>query len=1020
LFNFSPQQDQHATAMEDKEKTRRSLEAIALLSFGAFDFSCFGGKSASMASADDEKAARISSSEEEKPTAGESGQTPWKVALKPTGKGGDIRQGVSLAAPITFYPKDPSRLFHQEASNVQLKHAETLAKKEKCGTDLDLPLLKHAEPLPKKGKSGTDLDMPKLKSRSKPPVPRLLLPKNTSRSRSPVPKSTKKAPATIRSTTTAPAPTPPSSNKPPSKLDRQKSAANKQEKKESLASPVEQAEENKLNNFFGRRTSLSQQLKSDEQAKESKLDDFFGRRTSLSQQLKEQLKEFENSPPPSPRQQKSQPMEPPACASCPKLEITIQTIREEKNTLKASQQTLHARLQLAQQENVKLKSQMDLAKNAATDSVQEVQDKLVAALLENQAIKASAKQDLKALQQASNQELQDAKVELKKQVQEVASLKRESKKAAKECLEAKALVSQLQSEMNAARENNQHLQESLEVSRRECESLQSLLTKERAAAASVKQDFEQLSKGRQEAGDSMKELQSELNFNKQMLWDSQQRIKAIQTDRDIALDKLQKAQVQTQQDVQAVREESNLLLKESNAKVAELVENFKQSEDEKSALRADFLEQLKAKQNRIDELKQQHDNIESEKKTVVMELEEQVKECQSIRTKIEEAELEKGQAKDSLSKLKVEVHTTKQKLLQVQESLEVVKKERDEALSNLQKAEAKGLENMKSAMAEKTVALTEARAKIDSLERLVERVEDAKKVIEKDYAEKVAIQETAMTRLREESESLESELNLSREEKASVQIVVAEKEKVIEETKQRLDEAQQDLVAVVDENEEVMEKLNATVEKCKAAIAATEEMKVMLEEDGERIAKLQAAVSKLESERETLTAKLQSVSAERDQALAQHQRNPSFEFDPEELLKSMNMPENLDDDSMSMVASDDGEPFEIDPDALLRGMNMPENMDDSMAYLGDGWDQAKHKRSRRSSIMALEELEHDLKNLLHDSEEVLPLSSSHGTRRSAYQRAKSIKGGRQMSVIVAGIKRDSLEEEVLAGIRELE
>lgn len=126
-----------------------------------------------------------------------------------TGKGNLIRQGVSLAGPITNVnaEKDPSRDLHTEAMRDLLKEArydsmgKLIVKESSLFDDVKL---KRATTNERQRKEGSDLDVPKMrKSRSKDSGPSLqknatrsrssspggpIFPKKYSRSRSPAPK----------------------------------------------------------------------------------------------------------------------------------------------------------------------------------------------------------------------------------------------------------------------------------------------------------------------------------------------------------------------------------------------------------------------------------------------------------------------------------------------------------------------------------------------------------------------------------------------------------------------------------------------------------------------------------------------------------------------------------------------------------------------------------------------------------------------------------------------------------------
>ena len=245
-------------------------------------------------------------------------------------------------------------------------------------------------------------------------------------------------------------------------------------------------------------------------------------------------------------------------------------------------------------------------------------------------------------------------------------------------------------------------------------------------------------------------------------------------------------------------------------------------------------------------------------------------------------------------------------------------------------------------------------------------------------------------------EELQEMLESTKTEKEAIKNVVAEKEQVIAATAEQLQDAQASLATVTAEKEMVLDQLTVTAEKCKVAITATEEMKTLLQEDEEQIEQLSSAVSKLESEREELTSRLNSTPT-----VAQ------LESAEQELMSRMNsaseeMEAELDpEDDMSLDAAGGRDLFEFGPDDL-RGMNMPENLDDSLAYIGDDWmDGSKRTRDRRTSIMALEELEADLKDLLNQSEDVIPASRSRkASMLRASSRKTSMAGGRQMSIFV--------------------
>ena len=112
-------------------------------------------------------------------------------------------------------------------------------------------------------------------------------------------------------------------------------------------------------------------------------------------------------------------------------------------------------------------------------------------------------------------------------------------------------------------------------------------------------------------------------------------------------------------------------------------------------------------------------------------------------------------------------------------------------------------------------------------------------------------------------------------------------------------------------------------------------MKTLLEEDEENISSLRKMIHRLETERTNLGNQLKKVSTERDEALAKDGLQYSLHLDPDELMKKIKMPTDLGD---------------------------------SLIYLGEDMDRSeRHSMDRRLSILALEELEMDLKNLLNGS-----------------------------------------------------
>ena len=1033
ITNNTSNIEQSCTAPVGEAQRRRSLEAIAQLSFGFFG--------------EDGKDMGTSEEEEEKP------QAPWKVTLKPTGKGGDIRQGVSLAAPITFFPKDDSRLYHDGVNSLQLKSAETMERKTKDDSRLyhegvNNLTLRETEIQMRKATGSSELERPKLRNRSKSPVPNAPKPTSRDRSLSPVPDRSKGANRSRSKTPRSATPETTEKAVPVPSMEEKKEALADQEQTdngsgmtpqptapevserpalvpvtgEKKQAPVRQQAPNKITDK--KLSELKEQVQDlQRQLKKSKgkIQDLSTENKILTQQLVQ-------------GRQAVLPRTSSNCTSCKESKASLAALKQEKGVLESNIKVLMDQVGTVQKEKENFQEQFMAASSSHEKEVQDMKSQLISQQdLENRnltlqdtitkiqkekeclqgQLEASTVEHQKELQElrshleaqedsgSNNQALQERIVSLKKEkgdllveletssgkhqeeLQEVQfQLEEQTTQAAslqnnlEQATTDSQRVEQLTLELDASNRDSQVLQVALSGAQVETAALQSQLAKDTAQVESLKQEVEVVSRDAQKTRNSVTKLQSEMDAARDGLEQSQTQVQELQNERDNVIAKLQEAEEQ-RGNLQLAAAERSAKLQQLTVQVAKLLETCKKNEADKSTMKSDFLDQIQAKEERLNDLQKENDAIESEKQEIKLRLEEQIKECQSIRRKLEEAVFEKGRANDSIVKLQTEAELTKQEFQKVQQSLKEAQQERDEALSNLKATEAKGREVIESSMEENKKSLVEAQEKIAALEAAVSSVEAAKKDVELDYVERVDAQERKIQEMKQENDAMETQLTTVTVEKKDAQHLIAEKEKVMESTNLQLEEAQQQLKEAAFENEVVLEKLNATVDKCQAAMAATEAMKGFLEEDEKTILRLHSKMNKMEAD----LLKRVTTSTERDKV---------------------------------------GLGFEVDVEALERGMNFPTDDDeDSLAYLDV--DVQEHSKNRRSSIMALEELERELKTLMCSSNEILPGvkngRSSNSSPKSG-SRKQSMNGGRQMSLFVKQKQRDSIEEEVLADIRE--
>lgn len=960
---------------EPWKSTRRASDVISLLSF---------------------------SSLEEMPAFEEaSSSAPWKISLKKTGKGQDIRQGANLASPITFFPKDDSRLIHDEANSLQLKHAEQLARKGKASTDLDTPNLKTPKLPQNTGRGRSKSPMPALKKApgrtQSQPIKSATSPKKNSLKRI---TSDKPKPAAVMEEKKVVTITPPAVAKPKTLPVKEEPPV--EVKKEPITPPKEV----KLQAVKREPQPVTPEPATPPVAPSVQVSNLSDKRLSaLENQLKalqQQLLQSQKEVSTSEKKEKRA-----SCDTCEELKGSLEVVRRESAEWKAHQQAQGPCRDCAQLKTL-------------VDSLRE----------ETKSWKVLIQQSLEVTQQ----ENQLLKEQLKAQAVGTRSLQRDVEAAKKEGREAKSsatslrsdmehrqhdmqtTLTQLQSEVKDFKGNSQQGKDAVPVSR----DVEAQVEHHQAELQSLRQDLQQSREESQKVQTAVTQMQAEADAAKQKLEQTQQKMQSLQEERDRALSQ-QATQLQTSAD------ERKALVKETNAKLTELSQVLEKNQKDKSALRAEFKEGLGCKESRVQALEQQTKAMLIERDEIQQKLELQTTECKSIRQELCDKKSANEKAMQSIAELKEKVNSTSDKYDQVQKSLETLKKEHEEALNKLQASEAESREFLQQSWQDNSTALSSAHDRIADLEATVQKTEEARQEAESRHSKKLRQQERSIEQMQQRHEELQQKLDWNKTEKETLKNMIAEKAALLK-------DAQNNLATLTEEKDMVLGQVNATTrEETTRTITASEQMNTILEED------------ELEKR---LSLELQaSANFESDPDLRATARHLNLEIDHEEVLRSMNMPESADDSSMSEIDESGDEfeeepstpqrrdSFEFDEDELLRAMNMPDSLEDSVAFLGCGWDHQRRQTHRMSSITKLEELEADLRDLLDHSDGVVPASRQSmmrgaSMRGSVFRRGSmlaprtsmlggraSMLGGRQMSFVTKQKQRDSAEEEVLSEIR---
>ncbi|CAB9499827.1 expressed unknown protein [Seminavis robusta] len=628
-------------------------------------------------------------------------------------------------------------------------------------------------------------------------------------------------------------------------------------------------------------------------------------------------------------------------------------------------QETHRRVQERQQTELDVTKQNCGEMKSALEALQQ-ENILLQSRLEEQATELADALD------SAQKEKVDLHDKLERQDTDIQALQEELGAAARERQQARDLVSGLQYQMEVSKLGEKQVQQAiaqlqaqaddakkgkLEVEQKmtalasENVALRSLLDIQRCEMSHHK---ECLDKAQEEFRDGMSELRSEAETARQSLEASQERIKKIEAERDAALLKSKDGgDARTQQGNQAATEEYKSRLAETDAKVAQLTDMFQTSEAEKSSLQTELLAKLHATEEKIELLETQNDNILKEKEEIKAQLESQVSECRSIRKDVDN---ENARAKESTSRLQAKVAAAGEQYHELQQALATMKADHQGEIHNVQVTEATSREKLQSSLERHKAAVLAANHKIAAMEKTLLKVE-------------------------EENAAIQEKVDQTRLEIDTMKSLVEEKDKAIEDTTHKLAQAQMSLITVSHEKDMVLGQLALAAEKCSDVISATDEMKVLLEDDEKQI-------MQLHTEREHLVSRLHLAHTKGDSAMPETPpRRDSFEVDPEE---------------------------------LLRNMSMPESLEDSMSFVGTaGGDVKKGSTNRRASILALEELEQDLRDLLFQSEELLP-EPQRTSPVDGGERKGSMLGGRHMSLFVKQQQRDSAEEALLKDIQDLE
>lgn len=511
------------------------------------------------------------------------------------------------------------------------------------------------------------------------------------------------------------------------------------------------------------------------------------------------------------------------------------------------------------------------------------------------------------------------------------------------------------------------------------------------------------------AQQSIKELQADAKLAQQKLEENQRTIQALQKERDEAL-------LQQGAQLQAAADERKKLMVGTNAQLAQVLETAQTTQKETASLRVEFTKRLEAKEAKILELEANQQAMQAANEDIQQKLEQQAMECNSLRLDLAECRMESKKDKECISKLKEELSVTKQRFQEVEASLESVKKEHQEAIKTLEGFDAEGKQFMQQSWEDNSAALTLAHERVADLEETFRKSNEKRERSETKIAKQIEQQEQTIAEIQKDHSELQEVLAWTKTEKETVKGMMAEKEQVLQATKFELQDTRASLEAVTAEKDLVLDQLTANAEACMTAVTATEEMKALLAKEAKHRDQLEFTVASLEYEREELNKRLSDASAMLESLPDPEttaDRRDSFPLDMEDLLSSMNM------------ATDS-----FDEDDLFSDMNMPsDTFDDSFAFLGSMHPPPRSDQ-RRSTINALDELEADLRDLLNQSDYVLPDSHKTSARKASMLKAKSrrhlldrkasVRGiERQMSILVAQKQRDSAEEEVLFQIREL-